>query len=88
MKAQNISLWGEERFTLQQAMDLTIDSLKKRAYPYKHWVVAFSGGKDSTTVATLLMHLMETGQVQAPERFTVVFADTGMEAPPLFFAAL
>jgi len=88
MKAQTISVWCEERFTLQQAMDLTIDSLKKRAYPYKHWVVAFSGGKDSTTVATLLMHLMETGQVQAPERFTVVFADTGMEAPPLFFAAL
>ena len=88
MKAQNVSLWGEERSTLQQAMDLTVDSLKKRAYPYKHWVVAFSGGKDSTTVATLLMHLMETGQIQPPERFTVVFADTGMEAPPLLFAAL
>jgi DNA sulfur modification protein DndC len=88
MKVHNMSLWDEERLTLQQSMELTIESLQVHASPYKHWVVAFSGGKDSTTVATFLMHLIEAGQIQAPERLTVVFADTGMEAPPLLFAAL
>ena len=87
-KAHNISLWGEERFTLQQSMELTIESLQAHAYQYKHWVIAFSGGKDSTTVATFTMHLIETGQIRAPEKLMVVFADTGMEAPPLLFAAL
>ncbi len=88
MKAHNVSLWGEERLTLQQSMELTIELLQAHAYQYKHWVIAFSGGKDSTTVATLIMHLIETGQIQAPEKLTVVLADTGMEAPPLLFAAL
>lgn len=88
MKAMYTSLWGEERLTLQQSMALTIEALQAHATPYKHWVIAFSGGKDSTTVATFLMHLIETGQIQAPERFTVVLADTGMEAPPLLVAAL
>ncbi len=87
-RVQNVSLWGEERLTLEQSIALTIERLQVHASPYKHWVVAFSGGKDSTTVATFLMYLIESGQIQAPERFTVVLADTGMEAPPLLFAAL
>ncbi|MBA2391169.1 MAG: phosphoadenosine phosphosulfate reductase family protein [Ktedonobacteraceae bacterium] len=88
MKVQTLSLWGEERQTLEQAMALTVQSLQKRTSSYKHWVIAFSGGKDSTTVATFVMHLIETGQIPAPEKLTVVLADTGMEAPPLLFAAL
>ncbi len=88
MKARNVSLWGEERLTLEQAMALTIETMQAHASAYPHWVVAFSGGKDSTTVATFLMHLIETGRLQAPRQFSVIFADTGMEAPPLLFAAL
>ena len=88
MKVQPMSLWGEERQTLEQAMALTIQSLQKHAYSYNHWVIAFSGGKDSTTVATFVMHLIETVQIHTPEKLTIVLADTGMEAPPLLFAAL
>jgi DNA sulfur modification protein DndC len=88
MKARNVSLWGEERLTLEQAMALTIETMQAHASTYPHWVGAFSGGKDSTTVATFLMHLIETGHLQAPQQFSVIFADTGMEAPPLLFAAL
>ncbi len=88
MKAHNVSLWGEERLTLSQAIALTIETMQAHASAYPHWVVAFSGGKDSTTVATFLMHLIETRQLQAPRQFSAIFADTGMEAPPLLFAAL
>jgi DNA sulfur modification protein DndC len=65
MKAHSVSLWGEERLTLEQAMVLTIEAMQAHASAYPHWVVAFSGGKDSTTVATFLMHLIETGHLQA-----------------------
>ena len=44
-------------------------------------------GKDSTTLVTLLVQLMESGQIMRPESFTVLCADTRMEILPLWYAA-
>nr|WP_242032498.1 MULTISPECIES: phosphoadenosine phosphosulfate reductase family protein [unclassified Coleofasciculus] len=55
---------------------------------YKHWAIAFSGGKDSSATVTLIAHLIETEQVPKPESLTVLYADTRQELPPLYSSAL
>lgn len=47
MRNQARSFWEEERLTLQDAISLTEMSLAHYGANYKHWCVAFSGGKDS-----------------------------------------
>lgn len=77
------SLFEAERMTLTDAMELTRQSLLAHAGTYPHWVIAFSGGKDSSTTVAVVTHLILTGQVPAPASLTVLYADTGMELPPL-----
>lgn len=86
MKA--ISLWESERLTMERSLQLTIESLQSYGAMYKHWAIAYSGGKDSSAVVTLVAHLIETGQIEAPETLTVLYADTRMELPPLQGAAM
>ncbi|MGV8094490.1 MAG: phosphoadenosine phosphosulfate reductase family protein [Mangrovibacterium sp.] len=62
-------------------------SLKAYAYSHRHWVSAWSGGKDSTTVTTLLIYLILSGQIPQPETFTVMYADTRQELLPLSISA-
>lgn len=83
-----VALWEGARLTMRDSIALTAQSLRAYAGAYRHWVIAFSGGKDSTTVATLIPHLIETGQVEAPETLTVMYGDTRQELPPLHVAAL
>jgi DNA sulfur modification protein DndC len=85
---KTISLWEGERLTLERALALTKESLQTYGMLYRHWAIAFSGGKDSTTVATLVAALIHSGQVAAPETLTVLYADTRMELPPLHMTAL
>jgi len=49
---------------------------------YTHWIVTFSGGKDSTTtlIVSLEAALVHPGQV---ERIDVVYSDTKLEIPPI-----
>ncbi len=82
------SLWEEERLTFERSLDLTRESLCTYGPLYRHWAIAYSGGKDSSTVATLVAHLIETGAIAAPATLTVLYADTRMELPPLQIAAL
>src|SRR5947208_12482126 len=83
-----ISLWESERLTLERALSLTVESLQTYGPLYRHWAIAYSGGKDSTTVVTLVAHLIASGEIQAPESLTILYADTRMELPPLQAAAL
>jgi DNA sulfur modification protein DndC len=85
---RKISLWEDERLTLASALALTKASLMGYGAKYRHWAIAFSGGKDSSTVATLVVHLIATGQVPAPESLTILYSDTRMELPPLHASAL
>ena len=82
------SLWESERMTLYQSIALTRESLQAYGPRYRHWAIAYSGGKDSTATVTLLAHLIESRQIAPPESLTVLYADTRMELPPLHACAL
>ena len=82
------SLFESERMLLPESIQLTIDSLAAHALSYKHWAIAFSGGKDSAALVTLVAHLIEGGRVKAPQSLTVLYADTRMELPPLQISAM
>lgn len=81
------TFWEHERLTLDQAIDLTAVSLSAYGARYPHWAIAYSGGKDSTTVVTLVAHLIETGAVKRPQSLSILYADTRMELLPLQAAA-
>jgi DNA sulfur modification protein DndC len=76
------------RMSIDRAIDETIAQLNTYGERYDHWAIAWSGGKDSTLLVTLLVRLMETGKVRRPRRLSVFYADTRMELPPLWLAAL
>lgn len=85
---RTLSLFEEERLSLSRAIDLSVESLTHYGSFYKHWAIAFSGGKDSSATVTLITHLIETGQIQKPESLTVLYADTRQELPPLHLSAM
>lgn len=74
--------------TMSEAIERTIHSLNAFGTDFKHWVIGFSGGKDSGTVASLVPHLIRSGKVKRPESLTICYADTRMELPPLQAAAM
>lgn len=82
------SLFEADRMTLDDALSLTAASLSTYGERYRHWAVAYSGGKDSTATVAATVYLVESGQVPRPESLTVFFADTRQELPPLYVAAL
>ncbi len=82
------TLWDSERMTLADAKALTVASLCEHGPRYRHWAIAFSGGKDSSAVATLIPRLIADGAVPAPASLTVLYADTRMELPPLQSSAM
>lgn len=69
--------------TLEDAISLSVASLTEYGQRYRHWAGAYSGGKDSTAAITLAAWAILNGMVPAPESFTVLYADTRMELPPL-----
>lgn len=80
-------LFGETRKSFEWSYQKTIEDLQS-CDPNMHWVVAYSGGKDSTTVVTLIAHAIETGHIAPPKSLMALYADTGMEVPPLHQAAM
>src|ERR1043165_9270120 len=84
----NKHLFESQRTTMQEAIDLTIRSLRTYGSRYRHWCIAYSGGKDSSATVTLVAHLIKTNQVPTPESLVVLYADTRMELPPLQISAM
>ncbi len=76
------------RTSLQDSISTTAASLNAYAQKYDHWAICFSGGKDSATVVSLVIWLIQTGRVKAPKSLTVLMSDTRMELPPLFTTAM
>jgi DNA sulfur modification protein DndC len=68
-------------------VDRTVENLIAHALTYDHWIFAYSGGKDSSTVVTLIVTLIEMGFVPRPKSLTVMYADTRVELPPVQAAA-
>lgn len=85
---RNETLWESERLTLERSIELTIESLQTYGPLYKHWTIAYSGGKDSSATVTLIAYLIQMGLIPAPESLTVLYADTRMELPPLHACAM
>jgi DNA sulfur modification protein DndC len=85
---RTLSLFETERLTLPKSIELSVESLKHYGSLYKHWAIAFSGGKDSSATVTLVAHLIEAGKIPKPESLTILYADTRQELPPLHTAAL
>ena len=87
MRAQQ-SFFEEYRQTMTEAINMTTISLQEYGPKYDHWVIAYSGGKDSSTVATLIPQLIENGNIPRPKSLTVLYADTRLELPPLQNSAM
>jgi DNA sulfur modification protein DndC len=77
------SLFETERLTLKRSLELTAESLNEYGRNYRHWSIAYSGGKDSTATVAAVTHLIDTKRVAAPESLTVLYSDTRQELPPL-----
>lgn len=69
---------------IQQAEEVLQDMLQRG---YTHWIVTFSGGKDSTTVAVLALEAALKFQDHV-ERIDVIYSDTGIEIPAINIYAL
>ena len=85
---RNQTLFDDARMTMDEAIDLTVVSLNEYRARYDHWAMAYSGGKDSSSLVTLVQHLIETGRVERPKTLKVLYADTRMELPPLQASAI
>lgn len=85
---RNLSLFEADRLTLDNSLAVTADSLNAYGGAYRHWAIAYSGGKDSTALVAAVTHLLDAGKVAPPESLTVLYCDTRQELPPLQRAAL
>jgi len=81
------TIFDDARMTSEEAIELTAASLREYGARHDVWSVAFSGGKDSTAMVTLVVHLIETGRVPRPRKMYVLYGDTRMELPPLWLSA-
>jgi DNA sulfur modification protein DndC len=88
MKKIQASLFDAQRLTLKDSIELTAQSLLAFGANHRHWAIAYSGGKDSSALVTVVIHLLESGAVPYPESLTVLYADTRQEIPPLYFSAM
>ena len=85
---RTLSLFENERLSLDRSLELSAESLRHYGALYQHWAIAFSGGKDSSATVTVVADLIDKGLVPQPARITVLYADTRQELPPLHNAAM
>jgi DNA sulfur modification protein DndC len=78
-----VSLFEGVRTSLADSVAASLDSLRAYGDRYRHWAIAYSGGKDSSALATFVTWAIQTGQIPAPASLTILYADTRMELPPL-----
>ena len=81
------NLFGSKRIDFTEQVELTVQSMNTYGPLHDHWAIAWSWGKDSTTLVTLIVQLISTGQIKAPKTLTVMCADTRMELIPLWLSA-
>jgi DNA sulfur modification protein DndC len=88
MKQSALEFASAARLTMEESIELTVQSLQAYGAGHDHWAIAWSGGKDSSATLTLIIHLLNTGRIDRPKSLTVFYADTRQELPPLAIAAL
>lgn len=85
---QQISLFEDHRLDLEGAIDLSLDSLREYGQRYRHWAIAYSGGKDSSAAVSFVAWAIRSDMVPRPDSLMVLYADTRLELPPLYQGAL
>ncbi|GAA5117089.1 phosphoadenosine phosphosulfate reductase family protein [Luteolibacter yonseiensis] len=88
MKPSQPTLFDGDRMDLSDAIEITANSLRAYAERYNYWAIAFSGGKDSSALLTVVAYLIASGRVPRPKKLIVLYADTRMELPPLHATAM
>jgi DNA sulfur modification protein DndC len=83
MGTRQPSLFEGARMTLEDSISLSLSSLQAYGERYRHWALAYSGGKDSSVTVTFVAWAILNKLVPVPESLTVLYADTRMELPPL-----
>jgi DNA sulfur modification protein DndC len=81
------SLFEGARMTMREAIDLSLASLAYYGAKYKHWCIAYSGGKDSSATVSFVVWAIRNKLVPAPEKLYVLYADTRQELDPLWTTA-
>lgn len=76
------------RINMAESIRITADTLRQYRERFDNWQISWSGGKDSTATLTMIVWMIESGMVPAPEKLRVLYADTRMELPPLYLSAL
>lgn len=83
-RTRQLGLFEANGIGFEEAYEIALASFREQASSYSRIVVGYSGGKDSTTVVTLLAHFIKTGQLNIdPRNVWVLYGDTGRELPPL-----
>lgn len=80
---RQISLFEDQRLDFEGAIQLSLMSLAEYGRRYRHWCVAYSGGKDSSATVAFVAWAIKTGLVPPPASLSVLYADTRQELPPL-----
>ena len=82
------TLFEGVRLTYDECYQMTIDSIRRIEGIYNTWFLMWSGGKDSTTMVTVILELIRRDQISAPKNLKVFIADTRMELIPLWQNAI
>jgi DNA sulfur modification protein DndC len=85
---RKVSLFEDFRMTLEDAIEMSLASLNEYGSRYRHWIMAYSGGKDSSAVVTFVAWAIREGLIPRPESVTVEYADTRQEYPVLYSTAM
>jgi DNA sulfur modification protein DndC len=88
MSRHQLSLFENARQSVADALDLTAQSLTAYGAKYRHWAIAYSGGKDSSATVAAVLYLINQGRLSPPDSLTVLYADTRQELPPLHLGAM
>lgn len=75
------------RMVNEEAIELTLASLRAYWSDHEHVAIAWSGGKDSTAALTLIIHLIEAGELPRPKTLYVFYAQTRQELLPIEVSA-
>ena len=78
---------GDYRASVGECVEKTLANMIAHALGYDHWIISYSGGKDSSTVVSLIVFLIQSGALPPPKTLTVIYADTRAELPPIQAAA-
>jgi DNA sulfur modification protein DndC len=85
-RTRQLGLFEQNGIGFEEAYQIALESFRSQVVGrgYKTIAVGYSGGKDSTTVVSLLAYLIKTGQLAIePRNVWILYGDTGRELPPL-----